>query len=207
MDVILLERIEKLGHMGDVVKVKPGFARNYLLPQKKALRATKDNLAHFERRRDQLEVENQRRRSEAEDVAKTLDGAKVVLIRSAGETGQLYGSVTAKDVADGLAAQGFPVDRKQVQIDIRIKTLGLFQVRVVLHPEVICTVNVNVARSQDEAEMQEQRGGMITAEEAAEEAIAEEVPVEAAAEGLIQPVEETGTSGVGTEEASEEEAR
>jgi len=107
----------------------------------------------------------------------------------------------------GGPAQGFPVDRKQVQIDIRIKTLGLFQVRVVLHPEVICTVNVNVARSQDEAEMQEQRGGMITAEEAAEEAIAEEVPVEAAAEGLIQPVEETGTSGVGTEEASEEEAR
>lgn len=207
MDVILLERIEKLGHMGDVVKVKPGFARNYLLPQKKALRATKDNLAHFERRRDQLEVENQRRRSEAEDVAKTLDGAKVVLIRSAGETGQLYGSVTAKDVADGLTAQGFPVDRKQVQIDIRIKTLGLFQVRVVLHPEVICTVNVNVARSQDEAEMQEQRGGMITAEEAAEEAIAEEVPAEAAAEGLIQPVEETETTGEAAEEASEEEAR
>jgi len=175
MEVILLERIENLGQMGDVVRVRDGFARNYLLPQKKAQRATKENLAHFERRRADLEAVNREQRALAEAVSATLDGTRIVLIRQAGETGQLYGSVSPKDVADGLVAAGFDVNRKQVQIDTRIKTLGLFDVRVVLHPEVISSVSVNVARSVDEAEMQERRGGMITADEAAEEALDDEL--------------------------------
>ncbi|NBB82593.1 MAG: 50S ribosomal protein L9 [Alphaproteobacteria bacterium] len=205
MDVILLERIEKLGQMGDTVKVKPGFARNYLLPQKKALRATKENLAHFQARRAQLETQNLERKAEAERVAQSLDGTKVVLIRQAGETGQLYGSVSAKDIADALGEAGFDVDRKQVQIDTRIKTLGLFDVRVVLHPEVVCTVGANVARSVDEAQMQEQRGGMITAEQAAEEAIAEDELEEAAEAGLIQPVDETEGEAEAAETPAEDD--
>jgi len=175
MNVILLERIENLGQMGDIVRVRDGYARNYLLPQKKAQRATKENMAHFERRRADLEAVNQEHRTIAQGIAASLDGTRIVLIRQAGETGQLYGSVSPKDVADGLVEAGFDVNRKQVQIDTRIKTLGLFDVRVVLHPEVICTVSVNVARSVDEAEMQERRGGMITADEAAEEALEDEL--------------------------------
>jgi large subunit ribosomal protein L9 len=154
VDVVLLERVEKLGQMGQIVKVRPGFARNYLLPQKKALRATKENLTYFEKQRHQLEAQNLARRSDAEQVAKTLDGLAVVIIRQAGESGQLYGSVTARDISDGVSAAGFTIGRGQVVLDKAIKTLGLYQQRVVLHPEVSVTITVNVAQSVEEAAMQ-----------------------------------------------------
>ena len=154
VDVILLERVEKLGQMGQVVKVRPGYARNYLLPQKKALRATKDNLAYFEKQRHQLEAQNLSRRSEAEQVAKKLEGVSVVVIRQAGESGQLYGSVTARDIAEAVTHAGFTVTRAQVVLDKAIKTLGLYKQRVILHPEVSVAITVNVAQSAEEAEMQ-----------------------------------------------------
>jgi large subunit ribosomal protein L9 len=154
VDVILLERVENLGQMGQVVKVRPGYARNYLLPQKKALRATKENLAYFEKQRAQLEAQNLARRSEAEQVAKKLDGLSVMVIRQAGESGQLYGSVTARDVATAVTEAGFTIGRSQVVQEKAIKTLGLYKQRVVLHPEVSVTVTVNVAQSPEEAEMQ-----------------------------------------------------
>ena len=154
VEVILLERVEKLGQMGQVVKVRPGFARNFLLPQKKALRATKENLTYFEKQRAQLEASNLERRSEAAEVAKTLDGVAVVVIRQAGESGQLYGSVTARDIADGVTGAGFTITRGQVVLDKAIKTLGMHKIRVVLHPEVSVHVTVNVAQSPEEAEMQ-----------------------------------------------------
>ncbi len=169
MEVILLERVEKLGQMGQVVKVKPGYARNYLLPQKKALRATKDSLAQFEAQRAQLEALNLKRRQEAEQVGKKLDGLKVVIIRQAAETGLLYGSVNARDIAEAVTEAGFTISRSQVAIPQPIKTLGLHQVRVVLHPEVSVGVVVNAARSAEEAELQIQRGGMIVASDMEEE--------------------------------------
>ena len=165
MDIILLERVENLGQMGDVVKVRPGYARNYLLPQKKALRATKENLAYFERQRTQLETVNLQRRSEAESVGDKMDGAKVVILRQAGEGGQLYGSVSARDVADALTEAGFTTARSQVAIERPIKSLGIFPVRIVLHPEVAVSVTVNVARNKDEAELQALRGGMVRGDE------------------------------------------
>jgi len=172
VEVILLERVEKLGQMGQVVKVRPGFARNFLLPQKKALRATKENLAFFDNQRVQLEAQNLQRKGEAEQVAKKLDGVSVVVIRQAGESGQLYGSVTARDVADAVTAAGFSIGRSQVVLDKAIKTLGLYKQRVVLHPEVAVQVTVNVAQSAEEAEMQAK--GLdplrLAAEEAAREA-------------------------------------
>ncbi|KZD11953.1 50S ribosomal protein L9 [Oceanibaculum pacificum] len=158
MEVILLERVEKLGQMGDVVKVRPGFARNFLLPNKKALRATKSNLDQFKDRRAQLEAENLTKRKEAEQVAAKLDGMAVVLVRQASEMGNLFGSVTARDIADAVTAAGVTVDKRQVVIDRPIKTLGLFDLRVVLHPEVAVTVKANVARSQEEAETQAKTG-------------------------------------------------
>jgi large subunit ribosomal protein L9 len=154
VDVILLERVENLGQMGQVVKVRPGYARNYLLPQKKALRATKDNLTYFDKQRTQLEAANLTRKTEAEQVAQKLDGLSVVVIRQAGESGQLYGSVSARDIADGVTAAGFTITRGQVVLDKAIKTLGLYKLRVVLHPEVSVQVTANVAQSAEEAEMQ-----------------------------------------------------
>ncbi len=163
MDVILLERVEKLGQMGDVVSVKPGYARNFLLPQKKALRATKENKAGFEARRVQLEAENLKQRQEAEDVAGRVDGLVVTLVRQAGESGQLYGSVTARDIAAAAKEGGVTVGRDQVVITDKIKSLGLFDVRLALHPEVAVGIRVNVARSLEEADMQLKAGGMIIA--------------------------------------------
>src|ERR1700746_3946797 len=154
VEVILLERFANLGQMGEVVKVRRGFARNYLLPQKKALRATKENLAYFEKQRAQLEAQNLARRGDAEQVAKKVDGVSVVVIRQAGESGQLYGSVTARDIAEGVTAAGFTVGRGQVVLDKAIKTLGLYKLRLVLHPEVSVRITVNVAQSAEEAEMQ-----------------------------------------------------
>lgn len=154
MDIILLERVENLGQMGDVVKVKPGFARNFLLPQKKALRASKDNIAYFETQKAQLEAQNLQRRQEAEAVSGKMDDMSVVLIRSAGDTGQLYGSVSSRDIADAVTEAGTTVERRQVELERPIKTLGLHPVRVRLHPEVTVTVTANVARSSDEADAQ-----------------------------------------------------
>ncbi|MBV9863292.1 MAG: 50S ribosomal protein L9 [Alphaproteobacteria bacterium] len=154
MELILLERVEKLGQMGQRVKVKPGYARNYLLPQRKALRATKDNLAYFETQRAQLEATNLQRKSEAAEVGEKLEGLTVVLIRQAGESGQLYGSVSARDVADAVTAAGFTIERRQIVLERPIKTLGLHQVRIALHPEVSVGITVNVAQSEEEAAMQ-----------------------------------------------------
>src|SRR4051794_25624429 len=154
MELILLQRIEKLGQMGDVVRVKPGYARNFLLPQRKALRATKANLATFEGQRAQLEAQNLRRREEAERLLERMEGLTVVIIRQAGESGSLYGSVSARDIADACTAAGLTVNRSQIVLEQPIKTLGLTRVRVVLHPEVSLQVTVNVARSAEEAERQ-----------------------------------------------------
>jgi len=196
MQVILLERIEKLGQMGDVVKVKPGYARNYLLPKKKALRATDENLKVFESRRSQLEGDNLERRSEAESVAGKLDGLSIDLIRQAGEGGQLYGSVTARDMAEALVKEGVKVERSQVQLDKVIKVLGLHPVRLRLHPEVTVTITVNVARSEEEATAQASDGHVVSAEEqrAAEDAVIQEVITEVEAEEAAEAEDETGQS-------------
>ncbi len=154
MKVVLLERVEKLGAIGDVVAVKPGFARNYLLPQKKALRATDTNLKVFELQRAAIEARNADTRAKAESLGAKLQGQSFVLLRQAGESGQLYGSVSARDISDAAVAAGFAVDRGQVILNAPIKTIGTSQIRVRLHPEVSVTVTVNVARSADEAERQ-----------------------------------------------------
>lgn len=154
MQVILLQRIGRLGQMGDIVNVKDGYARNFLLPQKKALRATKENMAQFETQRAQLEANNLEHKKEAEAVAAKLEGKIFTAIRSAGDTGQLYGSVSTRDIADAVTAGGFTVGRNQVVLERPIKTLGLHQTKVALHPEVLVNVTLNVARSDEEAERQ-----------------------------------------------------
>jgi large subunit ribosomal protein L9 len=154
MQVILLERIGRLGQMGDVVRVKDGYARNFLLPHGKALRATEDNIAEFEKRRVTLEARNLELKSEAEAVAAKLNGQRFVAIRTAGDTGQLYGSVATRDLAALITAGGFNVDRKQVVLERPIKTLGLHEIKIALHPEVEVKVTINVARTEDEAERQ-----------------------------------------------------
>ena len=151
MQVILLERVEKLGQMGDEVRVKDGFARNFLLPKKKALRATKANRDYFQTQKAHLEANNLKRRGEAEKVGQKLDGKSFVLIRQAGDRGQLYGSVSPRDVADAAEKAGYKIDRHQVNISQAIKTVGLFTIPVTLHPEVKVNITVNVARSEDEA--------------------------------------------------------
>jgi len=169
VELILLQRVENLGQMGDLVKVRPGFARNYLLPQKKALRATKENLARFEQERAQLEAQNLRRREEAERIAERVTGLSVVILRQAGESGSLYGSVAARDIAEATTDAGLSIARQQVMLEHPIKTLGLSRVRVALHPEVLIPVTVNVARSQEEAERQA-RGEAVGAEAAEDQA-------------------------------------
>jgi large subunit ribosomal protein L9 len=154
MQVILLERVAKLGQMGDVVKVKQGFARNYLLPQGKALRASEANLKAFEVQKAQLEAHNLETRAEAQALASKLDGTSYVVIRSASDGGALYGSVTPRDIADAASAEGFTIDRRQIVLEQPIKTLGIHSVSVVLHPEVTAKINVNVARSVEEASLQ-----------------------------------------------------
>ena len=154
MQVILLQRIGRLGQMGDVVSVKPGFARNFLLPQHKALRATKDNLAKFEGQRVHLEANNLELKKEAEAVGEKLAGKSFIAIRQAGDTGQLYGSVSTRDIAECVTEGGFKVDRNQIVLEKPIKTLGVHNVSVQLHPEVAVSVTLNVARSADEANRQ-----------------------------------------------------
>ena len=165
MEVILLERIEKLGQMGDVVKVKSGYMRNYLLPQKKALRATDANKQHFEVQRAQLEAANLEHRAEAEKVGKKLKGLSVVMVRQAGEAGQLYGSVNARDISTAVTEAGFAITRQQVELNKPIKALGLHPVRVSLHPEIGVEVIANVARSQDEAKVQAKTGKAVVSNE------------------------------------------
>ena len=165
IEIVLLERVERLGQMGDVVRVKPGFARNFLLPQGKALRATKENMAVFESRRAQLEAENLRRKDEAETVAERMDGLTVVLIRQAGGTNQLYGSVTGRDIAEAIRDAGYTIHARQVLLERAIKELGMHEVRVALHPEVSITVTANVARTVEEAAVQAE-GGVVEQEEA-----------------------------------------
>src|SRR4051794_5626188 len=170
VEVILLQRVDKLGQMGEIVKVKPGFARNYLLPQKKAIRASKDNLARFEQQRAQLEAQNLKRREEAERIAERVGGLSVVIIRQAGESGGLYGSVSSRDIAEACTAAGLGISRQQVMLEHPIKTLGLTHVRVVLHPEVSIPVIANVARSPDEAERQA-RGEQVGREQEERESV------------------------------------
>jgi len=165
-DVILLERIEKLGNMGEVVSVKPGYARNFLLPQGKALRATNENKAYFDAQKAELEKRNEEKKKQAEKQAKNLEGLKVVIIRQAAEGGQLYGSVTARDIADIITENSKEkIERGQVHLNVNFKTIGLFPVDVALHPEVKVEVIVNIARSSDEAELQEKTGKALIAEE------------------------------------------
>jgi large subunit ribosomal protein L9 len=158
MQVVLLERVEKLGNMGEVVAVRPGYARNYLIPQGKAQRASKENIARFEAERSEREAQNAERRRDAADHAAAMEGAHVVLIRQASDNLQLYGSVKARDIVNGLIAQGFEVERQAIALEQPIKTLGLHPVRVMLHPEVAVTVTANVARSEDEAAVQKELG-------------------------------------------------
>jgi large subunit ribosomal protein L9 len=195
MQVILLERIGRLGQMGDVVNVKDGYARNFLLPQKKALRATEENKKRFESNRAQLEARNLELKKEAEAVATKLEGQSFTAIRQAGDTGQLYGSVTARDLVEIITAGGFSIDRRQVVLDKPIKTLGIHAARVALHPEVIVGVSLNVARTEDEAERQA-RGEDVTVikEEALEletyspEDVLDEQPPEIPGTGEQPPV-------------------
>ena len=179
MDVILLERIERLGQMGDVVNVKPGFARNFLFPQKKALRANKDNKAVFESRRAEREANNLKRRDEAQAVAKKMDGVKVVIVRQAGEGGQLYGSVSARDIAEAITAQGFHIERTQVLLNAPVKTLGIFKAPVRLHPEVKIDVEFTVARSMEEADLKAaEAAALLERTEDAEKLISDAAPAE-----------------------------
>jgi large subunit ribosomal protein L9 len=174
MELILLERVESLGQMGDVVNVKPGYARNYLLPQKKALRATKENRREFEDKRVQLEADNLEHRTEAEKVGAKLEGTSVTLIRQAGEAGQLYGSVRSHDIAEQVREAGFAIDRRQVQLPYPIKSVGVHEVRIDLHPEVSVAVTVNVARSEDEASIQAKTGKAVVSRDEEERRQAEE---------------------------------
>ena len=191
MEVILLERIEKLGGMGDVVGVKDGYARNFLLPRKKALRATPENMERFEREREALEKLNSDRRDAAGSAATRLEGESIVLIRQASDTLQLYGSVNARDVAEAMSERGAGIRRQQVRLDRPIKSLGVHDVRIALHPEVTVTVKVNVARSPEEAEIQA-RGGTILgdgedADETDEGAEAEKMAADAASAAAPWP--------------------
>jgi large subunit ribosomal protein L9 len=165
MDVILLERIARLGQMGDTVKVRDGYARNYLLPTGRALRANEANRAKFESQKTQLVQRNEERKAEAQEIAKTLEGRSFVAVRSAGETGQLYGSVSTRDIADLLAAEGFKVGRNEIELRQPIKAIGVHPISIALHPEVSVSINVNVARSPDEAERQS-RGEDLTSADA-----------------------------------------
>ena len=166
MEVILLERIEKLGQMGDVVNVKPGFARNFLLPKSKALRKTKQNLEHFEKQKAQLEADNLTNKKEASEVGAKLAGLTVTIIRAAGESGQLYGSVTSRDIAEAVSKRGIKIAKQQVTLDRALKTLGLEPIRVSLHPEISVEIVANIARTDEEAKQQIKFGrAVITTEE------------------------------------------
>lgn len=197
MDVILLERVENLGQMGDVVKVRAGFARNYLLPQKKALRANDDNRKAFEAQRADLEARNLERKKEAEEVAKKVDGSSFVIIRQSSELGALYGSVSTRDIADAASAGGVKIERGQVRLDKPLKALGVFTVRVALHPEVDAKISINIARSQDEAERQARGEDVL--------ATAETLEREEEAEAKAEFFDEGAGAAVASDEEGEED--
>ncbi len=209
MEIILLERVEKLGQMGDVVSVKPGYARNFLLPQGKALRANKGNLERFETEKSQREADNLARRSDAETEAGKMAGLAVSMVRAASEMGQLFGSVNSRDIADAVTEAGFTISRTQVVMEKSIKTLGLHDTRIRLHPEVTVTVTVNVARSLDEAETQLRTGvavtGMVDDEDDVEEEVAvEEVAVEAASDAAPAEEADAGDAAESDDDAAED---
>ncbi|WP_299730854.1 50S ribosomal protein L9 [uncultured Tateyamaria sp.] len=208
MQVILLQRVAKLGQMGDVVDVKSGYARNYLLPQKKALTASKANIATFEGQKAQLEANNLETKKEAEALGDKLNGQQFIVIRQASDGGNLYGSVTTRDVADVATAEGFTVDRKQVVIPRPIKELGLHDATVVLHPEVEATVQLNVARSAEEAELQ--ASGKSIQELAAEEEAAAEFEIQELFDDIGAAASEdedlAETAGIATDDAAEADA-
>ncbi|RMF16607.1 MAG: 50S ribosomal protein L9 [Alphaproteobacteria bacterium] len=206
MEVILLERVPHLGQMGDVVNVKPGYARNYLLPRGKALRATEANRKAFEERRKEIEARNLERRREAEAVKEKMDGAKLVVVRQAGASGQLYGSVAPRDVAAALGEQGFQIDRSQVELARPIKTIGLFEVLVRLHGEVEAKVVVNVARSEAEAEEQWRIGrALIASTEREAMGLGEEEEAEIDTEELVAELLEEEALAEREQEAVEAE--
>lgn len=204
--VILLERIEKLGNMGDVVSVKPGYARNYLLPQSKALRASKENLAYFDAQRKHLEAENEKRKGEAQKLADKLAGAKVALIRQASESGQLYGSVTSRDIADQTTqTSGVKIERFMISLNDNFKTIGFFPVDVSLHPEVKVEVTINIARTAEEAEIQEKTGKALIADDG--RAPAQEPEAPDADEAALEEVLEEGALEAEKEKQAEAEAK
>jgi large subunit ribosomal protein L9 len=198
MEVILLQRIAKLGQMGEVVRVRDGYARNFLLPQGKALRANEASRKRFERDKVQLEARNLEARKEAEVVAEKLSGQTFVALRQAGETGQLYGSVATRDIAELASAGGFSIERSQVRLDRAIKAIGLHEVMITLHPEVEVPITINVARSADEAERQA-RGEDLTTRDAFAE------PDEDEAEAPVEPVGATADTDSGSAEAGDEQ--
>lgn len=208
MDIILLERVTKLGQIGDVVSVKNGFARNFLLPQKKALRATKANMAVFEAQRKEIEANNLKAKTEAEAVAAKMDDVSIILIRQAGESGQLFGSVTARDIADALEAAGYKVTKNQIILNRAIKILGLNDIAVRLHAEVDINVVVNVARSAEEAEIQAAGGDVDAKQEEEEFAVEDYFEKEEDAEAAVSSedeAEEVAEETAPDEEETEEE--
>ncbi len=214
MEVILLERIEKLGQMGDLVNVKAGFARNFLLPQKKAVTATNENKAQFESQRAQLEAQNLELNSEAEKLGEKqeLDGEKVIMVRQAGDAGQLYGSVSARDIADAVTEAGFSIGRSQIKLDNPIKAIGMHPVQVTLHPEVNVSIIVNVARSEEEAVIQDRTGAAVVSgddevdaiEELVEELDANEANLPSESEAADQA--KAAEAAAAQAEAADEEA-
>ena len=205
MQVILLERIEKLGQMGEVVAVKPGFARNFLLPKGKALRATEKNIKHFERQKAQLEAHNLELKSDADSVGKKIEGISVILVRQAGEAGQLYGSVNARDISQALSNEGFTITRGQVRLEQPIKTLGLHDVSVTLHPDVTVNILANVARSNDEAKTQAKTGRAVLSQ--AEEEARVEIDMDSEAqvnEAIVKQAEKIFDEGAIPEKAKQE---
>lgn len=211
--IILLERVESLGQMGDVVSVKPGYARNFLLPQGKALRATKDNVAYFEGQKKTLEADNLKLKKEAEAVAKKIDGLKIVVVRSASEAGQLYGSVAARDIAEGVTEAGFSIEKSQVQLNQNFKMIGFSTATVVLHPEVKVDVTLNIARSAEEAKIQDKTGKALIAGAEEEEAEIRKPQIEAAEEAKSDFLEdnaleaEKAQAEVDAEKSAEAEAK
>ncbi len=223
MDIILLEKVENLGDMGDQVTVKNGYARNFLLPRKKALRATKSNIAYFDKKRDELEALNEKKKEQAQQIAEKVKGTTARIIRQAADSGRLYGSVSSRDIADAISTDEVTIDRSQVMMDQAYKTLGLYPIEIKLHSEVSVDVTVNIARSEEEAEIQEERGHALIAtegeilstseEETAEEAyIPEDIKEKmdeaeeqlAAAEQLEEPAEVAAEKAYGDEIPAEE---
>lgn len=206
MQVVLLERVEKLGAIGDVVTVKPGYARNFLLPQAKALRATNANMERFEREREAIEKLNAERAEKAREEGSHLDGATFVLIRQASESGQLYGSVSTRDIADAASTPEFAVTRGMVDLNTAIKTLGLHEVRLILHADVDATITINIARTEDEAERQAKGEDVIASAADEDRALAEAQAVELAESGVEGDDDDYGSNDADAEETEETES-